>query len=108
MGQAVELIGTFFCEIHGFRPASTLEFPTARRHRQEFACDFGSAPKTGRQPMAATATLLEQNLQLRPAPAPPRRSSRIEGLPPQNFKEPDGRKNPGVGGADREDLTCFL
>ena len=63
---------------------------------------------TGRQPRAATATLLEQNLQLRPAPAPPRRSSRIEGLPPQNFKEPDGRKNPGVGGADREDLTCFL
>ena len=50
--------------------------------------------------MAATATLLEQNLQMRPATAPPRRSSRIESLPPQNFKEPDGRKNPGVGGAD--------
>ena len=46
--------------------------------RPQVLCDFGSAPKTGRQPMAATATLLEQNLQLRPAPAPPRRSSRIE------------------------------
>ena len=34
MGPEFEnLIGTFFCEIHGFRPASTLEFSTARRHR---------------------------------------------------------------------------
>ena len=68
--------------------------------RPHVLCDFGSAPKTGRQPMAATAVLLEQNLLREGAVPAPRRSSRIEGLPPQNFKEPDGRKHPGVGGAD--------
>ena len=68
--------------------------------RPQVLCDFGSAPKTGRQPMAATAVLLEQNLLREGAVPAPRRSSRIEGLPPQNFKEPDGRKHPGVGGAD--------
>ena len=81
-------------------PETTGQAGRPPRH-PKVLCDFGPSAKTGRQSAAPTATLLEQNLQLRTAAPPARRSLRLESLPPHNFKEPDGRRaNPGVGGAD--------